>query len=660
MIRRPARDLSVQTTSVVDSIKSQLTAWYVDVTVSLLRWGTDLNWVGMTRRFGINPEHPQDVVTLAIVYLTRTLICLLINVRVKLLKSSQQSASSVQAVLASCWSAAVSLFMVSGIINVLMLTGSLFMMQVYDLVLGSHSVPTLVLLSVMATAAYLFQGGLDVVRTRVLGLIGERIEGEVAPKVYDAVIDLPLRMMRGENEAMQPFRDIDAIRGFVTGPGPVAMFDIPWMPVYLIFLFLLHWSLSLATVVGALILIFLTWLTDTNSKDPTKATLEAQSIRNQTADASQRGAEVVRAMGLRPVMSARWLAKHEQYMTMQRRVTFVTTGIAGASKVVRMILQSAMLGLGAFLAIKGEISSGSIIAGTILSGRALAPIDQAIGAWKGFISARQAHDRLAKLLGLYPDKPKVFTLPAPTRTIYVENLIGGAPGSRVSIVKRANFEVRAGQALGVIGPSASGKTTLIRALIGVWGPLGGRVLLDGAAIDQWDLRETETKIGELTERRVSVEDQLTRIDIRAPISGTVHQLNVHTIGGVINQTEPLMLIVPEADRLIVEVRINQQDIDQVRSGQSTRVRVSAFNQRTTPEVNGRLLRIDGDITKELQTGQMYYTAAVRAVQRRRDGQAEWPAPEPRHARRSLHHHRPAHARQPPDQAARRPDATRTT
>jgi PrtD family type I secretion system ABC transporter len=391
----------------------------------------------------------------------------------------------------------MSLFMVSGIINVLMLTGSLFMMQVYDRVLGSHSVPTLVLLSVMATAAYLFQGGLDVARTRVLALVGERIDEEVAPKVHDAVIDLPLRMTRGANEAMQPFRDVDAIRGFVAGPGPVAMFDIPWMPIYLIFLFLLHWSLFAATVIGALILIALTWLTDLKSKDPTKVALEAQSIRNQTADASQRGAEVVRAMGLRPVMAARWQAKHDQYMAMQRRVTFVTTGIAGAAKVVRMILQSAMLGLGAFLAIKGEISSGSIIAGTILSGRALAPIDQAIGAWKGFITARQAHDRLTKMLGLYPDKPEVFTLPAPTQSITAENLMVGAPGGRVPIVKRANFEVRAGQALGVIGPSASGKTTLIRALIGVWAPLSGRVLLDGASIDQWDPNALGGSIGYL-------------------------------------------------------------------------------------------------------------------------------------------------------------------
>jgi ATP-binding cassette, subfamily C, bacterial len=411
--------------------------------------------------------------------------------------NTRAPASPVSIVLKSCRAAAVSLFLISGIINVLMLTGSLFMMQVYDRVLGSQSISTLVLLSLMATAAFLFQGGLDIIRTRVLGLVGERIDEEVAPKVHEAVIDLPLRIKRSENEAMQPFRDVDAIRSFVSGPGPVAMFDIPWMPIYLIFLFFLHWSLFAATVIGALILIFLTWLTDFKSKAPNKTALEAQSIRNQTADASQRGAEALRAMGLRPVMAARWQAKHVQYMAMQRRVTLVTTSIAGVSKTVRMILQSAMLGLGAYLAIKGEISSGSIIAGTILSSRALAPIDQAIGAWKGFISARQAHDRLAKLLGMYPAKPEVFALPAPTQSISVENLVVGAPGGRAPIVKRANFEVRAGQALGVIGQSASGKTTLIRALIGVWAPLNGRVLLDGASLDQWDPDALGASIGYL-------------------------------------------------------------------------------------------------------------------------------------------------------------------
>ena len=405
--------------------------------------------------------------------------------------------SPITTVIKSARTALLALLLISGIINVLMLTGSLFMMQVYDRVLGSQSVPTLIMLSIIAIAAYVFQAGLEVIRTRVMGLVAERIDTEVGPKIHAAVADLPLRMPRGAQESMQPFRDLDAVRSFVGGPGPSALFDMPWLPLYLVFMFMLHWSLFWLTAVGALILILLTWATEVKSKGPTKAALEAQSIRNQTADATQRGAEVVRAMGLLSVRTAMWQVKHAEYVAMQRRSSFIVGGLSATAKLVRMVLQSAMLGLGAYLAIKGQISSGAIIAATILSGRALAPIDQAIGAWKGFVAARQAHDRLVKLFAHYPAKPQVFELPSPTQSLVVENLVVAAPGSRAPIVKRANFGMRAGQALGVIGPSASGKTTLIRALIGVWTPLGGRVMLDGASLDQWEPAALGASIGYL-------------------------------------------------------------------------------------------------------------------------------------------------------------------
>jgi PrtD family type I secretion system ABC transporter len=405
--------------------------------------------------------------------------------------------SPVTAVLTSARKVAVALFFISGLINVLMLTGSLFMMQVYDRVLGSQSVPTLVLLSIIAIAAYVFQGGLELIRTRILGLIAERIDDEVGPKLHAVVVDLPLRMQRSPQEAMQPFRDLDAVRGFIAGPGPNAMFDMPWIPIYLVVLFMLHWSLFAVTLGATFVLIGLTWLTEVRSKEPTKAALDAQSVRNQTADASQRGAEVVRAMGLMPVMAARWQDTHNTYMAMHRRASFVTGALQAVARVFRMVLQSAMLGLGAYLAIKGLISSGAIIACTILSGRAMAPIDQALGAWKGFVASRQAHARLIKLFEYFPTPPAVFSLPSPTRSVTVENLVVAAPGSRLPIVKRASFELRAGQALGVIGPSASGKTTLIRALIGVWAPLGGKVMLDGASIDQWAPHALGAAIGYL-------------------------------------------------------------------------------------------------------------------------------------------------------------------
>jgi PrtD family type I secretion system ABC transporter len=408
-----------------------------------------------------------------------------VSIERKTSPTSNPPRSPIAAVVVSCRSAFIGVALISGLINLLMLTGSLFMMQVYDRVLGSQSIPTLVLLALITMAAYLFQGGLDIARTRILALAGERVDEEIGPKVHAAVVDLPLRLPRSAQESLQPFRDIESVRGFLAGPGPVALFDIPWMPIYLGVLLAIHWSVAALTIAGAVVLIALTWLTEIKSRQPTQETLEAQSMRNQTADATQRNAEVARAMGLMPALTARWQEAHTTYMAAQRRVTFVVGGLAATAKMVRMVLQSAMLGLAAFLAVKGQISAGAIIAATILSGRALAPIDQAIGAWKGFVAARQGYDRLCKLLALYPDTPALFDLPPPNRALAVESLAVGAPGSRTPIVKRATFALKGGQALGVIGPSAAGKSTLVRAVVGVWTPLAGRVMLDGASIDQW-------------------------------------------------------------------------------------------------------------------------------------------------------------------------------
>ena len=436
-----------------------------------------------------------------------------------LLQSTQPPRSPIAAVLASARGVFAGVGLLSGVINLLMLTGSLFMMQLYDRVLGSQSIPTLVALALIAIAAYAFQGGIDIVRSRILALAGERIEEEIAPKVNAAIAELPLRMPRGQTEALQPFRDIESVRGFMAGPGPLALFDMPWLPIYFAVLFLMHPAIGLLAVAGALVLIALTYLTEIKSRAPTKAAFEAQSIRNQTADATQRGAEVVRAMGLLPALETRWNAAHARYLVAQRRATFVTGLLSGMSKTFRMILQSAVLGLGGYLAIKAQLSSGSIIAASIISGRALAPIDQALAAWKSFVAARQAYGRLNKLLALFPDQPELFELPSPKALLTVEGLMVGAPGSRTPIVRRAGFNLAAGQALGIIGPSASGKTSLVRALVGVWSPLAGRILLDGAALDQWSAAVLGPSIGYLPQDSQLFEgtlaENIARFDAKA-------------------------------------------------------------------------------------------------------------------------------------------------
>jgi PrtD family type I secretion system ABC transporter len=410
---------------------------------------------------------------------------------------STEPKALIAVVLSSCHAAFLGIGLVSGVINLLMLTGAIFMMQVYDRVLGSQSIPTLVALSLIAIAAYTFQGWLDIIRMRVLALIGERIEGEVAPKVHAAVVDLPLRVPHGSHEPLHAFRQLDAIRGFVSGPGPVALFDMPWMPLYLGVCFMLHPLLGLLTLVGAGILVVLTLVTELRSKAPARAAMEAQSARNLAADAAQRGAEVVRAMGMLPSLAARWTTSHEDYLTAQRRANYVVGGLSATAKMFRMVLQSSLLGLGAYLAIRGQISTGTIIAASIIGARALAPIDLAIGSWKTFVSARQGYKRLKALLVAYPDTTPPFALPPPSKSLIVDGLTIAAPGKPNALVRRISLKLEAGQALGIIGPSASGKSTLGRALVGIWPPQAGKVALDGASLDRWTPEALGPSIGYL-------------------------------------------------------------------------------------------------------------------------------------------------------------------
>lgn len=405
--------------------------------------------------------------------------------------------SPVAEALKRCKLGLVGVGVMSGVINLLMLTGAIFMMQVYDRVLASHSIPTLIGLSIIAILAYCFQGWLDAIRSRILMLVGERVEADLGSSIHSSVLDLPLRSRSTAGEALQPFRDLEAVRGFLSSPGPIALFDLPWIPIYVIFISLLHPALGLVTIIGAMVLLAFTMATESAGRDPTRKLLEAQSARNAMADAALRSAEAVRAMGMQATLSQRWAARHKEALTAQRELGFRTGGLSVAAKTFRLVLQSGMLGFGAYLAIRREISPGAIIAASILSARALAPIDQAIGSWRGLIAARQANTRIRELLLQTGPAHTLFALPAPKATLAAEGLVVAAPGSRQPIVRRANFSLEAGQALGIIGVSASGKTTLIRALIGVWQPLSGKVTLDGASLDQWDPEALGASIGYL-------------------------------------------------------------------------------------------------------------------------------------------------------------------
>jgi ATP-binding cassette subfamily C protein len=272
---------------------------------------------------------------------------------------------------------------------------------------------------------------------------------------------------------------------------------MPWLPIYLMVTYLLHPLLGYAALLAAIILLGLTALADLRGASPTRRALEAQSRRNLLADSAQRGAEVIRAMGFMPALVDRWCEVHNQHLTAQRRASFIIGGLSSLARMARMVVQSCMLGLGAYLAIKGEISGGTIIAASILSSRALAPVDQAIASWRGFVAARQGYGRLQHLLLGSGEAAHVFDLAPPGKSLAAEALFVGAPGTSKPIIRSISFRLVAGQTLGIVGASAAGKSTLARALVGVWTPLAGKILLDGADIRHWPAWRLGPHIGYL-------------------------------------------------------------------------------------------------------------------------------------------------------------------
>jgi PrtD family type I secretion system ABC transporter len=386
--------------------------------------------------------------------------------------------------LRACRGAFIGVGMMSCIINLLYLTGSIFMLEVYDRVLPSRSVPTLIGLIILAAGLYMAQGILDLIRGRILGRIGTALDETLHARVFDTVVRLPL-MTGGRNEGLQPIRDLDNIRSFLGSQGPSAFFDLPWLPLYLAICFAFHVLIGVTALVGAIILVSLTLITEYMSRQPAREAMGLAARRNDLAAASRRNAEVLVAMGISSRMGKRWSAANEKYLTGNQNATDVIGGLGAVAKVLRMMLQSAVLGVGAYLVIHQEATAGIIIAGSILSARALAPVDLAIAHWKSFVAARQSWERLNKLLDQLPVRPEPTLLQDPSSRLSVEGVGIAAPGDQRVIVQDVSFALNAGQALGVIGPSGSGKSSLVRTLVGVWLPFRGKVRLDGAALDQW-------------------------------------------------------------------------------------------------------------------------------------------------------------------------------
>lgn len=404
--------------------------------------------------------------------------------------------SELSTALAACKSALIGIAVFSGMSNILMLTGAFFMLEVYDRVLPSRSVPTLVALTVIAVVLFIAMGVLDFIRGRILVRIGASLDEQLSGRVYDALIRVPLKT-GNRNDGLQPLRDLDNIRSFLSGMGPIAFCDLPWIPLYLLICFIFHPLLGLVATLGAIVLAVLTLLTEYRTRKPVQKAAHAGHLRNGIAELSQRNAEALTAMGMAGRISARWADANRKYMEVQREASDVAGGLGSIAKIFRMVLQSGVLAVGAWLVINGQATGGIIIAGSILSARALAPVDLAIANWKSFAAARQSWRRLTRLLAFFPARATPMALEAPQNSIAVEGVSTTPPGDQKIVVQDIQFTLQAGSGLGVIGPSGSGKSCLARLLVGVWTPLRGKIRLDGAALDQWTPETLGEHIGYL-------------------------------------------------------------------------------------------------------------------------------------------------------------------
>ncbi len=411
-------------------------------------------------------------------------------------KSRQGGPSELAQALSRCRSALVGVGVFSAIINVLMLTGPLFMLQVYDRVLTSGSVPTLVVLVILMAALFLFQGVLDGIRARILLRIGRSIDKLLSGRVFDVILQLPLKT-RGGGDGLQPMRDLDQIRAFLAGGGPSAFFDLPWMPIYVIVCYLFHPWIGYAAIIGALIIVTISLSAEFLSRGPSRISAKFAGPRNASLEAGRRNAEAVSAMGMAHRLRARWETTNAQYLDSQQKAADRTSALSALTRTVRLLIQSLVLGLGAYLVLRGEVSAGVIIASAILVSRALAPVEQAVAQWKGFVAARQGWRRLNEMLAGLPEAQTSLELPKPHKTLSVENVSALPPGSNRVVVKDIAFSLQAGDGVGIIGPSGSGKSSLARLIVGAWQPIRGKVRLDGAALDQWLPEQLGAHIGYL-------------------------------------------------------------------------------------------------------------------------------------------------------------------
>jgi PrtD family type I secretion system ABC transporter len=443
-------------------------------------------------------------------------------------------APTVRGAFRSCYTALWGTAGISFITNVLMLTGPLFMLQVYDRVLASGSVETLVALLILVTGLFTFMGLLELIRARVLTLVGLRIDRLLGKALFDSV--LRVKPALSGSRQTQALRDLEQIRQFAAGPILPAVFDTPWVPFYFGIIFLFHHVLGLVALAGAVLLVTLSVLNDVLTRKPTG---EASALALKTldlAEAGRRNAETLHAMGMAEDYSRRWLDQHRKVLSAQLRATEVSGVLVVLTRVFRLFLQSLILGAGAYLAIQHEVSAGVIVASSIIMSRALAPVEQLTSQWRSILAIRQAIPRIEEQLQQTTSQTSRLILPRPQGQLTVSGLYASPLGSQEIILKNLNFALHPGQAVAVVGPSASGKSTLARVLVGVWPVKRGDVRLDGASLEHWDRAQLGRHVGYLPQDIElfdgTVAENISRFDPRSSeqaILAAAMRANVHEL-----------------------------------------------------------------------------------------------------------------------------------
>ncbi len=369
------------------------------------------------------------------------------------------------------------------VINLLMLMPALFMLQVYDRVITSHSRETLAMLFLLVTAALLFMAYLDLIRSRLLAGSAVALEKLLGPRVLGSM--LRRAADPGPSESAHGLRDVATMRAFLTGPGIVALFDAPWVPIYALIILLFHPLLGAVAVCGALLLFAMAWLNEKLSRQP----LEAMQVESRKAgryvDQGVGNAEVAGALGMVDNLARGWQKLSRRVLTFQLEASRSGSLFSSAGKFLRQFLQAVMLAAGAWLVIEQQATSGVMIAATILLGRALAPVEAAIAGWKGLVDARAAYGRVSKGLSAETQGEPPTALPAPHGALSVERVVFAFRGQDRPVIRQVSFGLAPGEALAIVGPSAAGKSTLARVIVGLWRPLSGAVRLDGADIASW-------------------------------------------------------------------------------------------------------------------------------------------------------------------------------